>query len=67
MFGWLAADLVFDGIQRSDTGQGFGGGGRGVDGMDLVELAPGVRPAGDLVDAAVSIKMVEACVMCRIT
>src|SRR5215472_6278995 len=54
----LAADLIFDGIQRTDPGQGFGRGGRGVHDMDLVELAPGVRPAPGFINV-LAIKMVK--------
>src|SRR5215472_1541358 len=54
----LTADLVFDGIQSTDPGQGFGCGGRGVHDMDLVELAPGVRPTSSFINI-LAIKMVE--------
>jgi hypothetical protein len=41
--GGLAADLVLDSIKISDALQRFGRGGRGMDSMDLVELAPRMR------------------------
>ena len=42
-------DLFFDGVESSDPGRRFGGCGRGMDDMDLVELAPGMSPAGGFI------------------
>src|SRR6516165_11749522 len=56
--GRLATDLIFDGIQRTDPGQRFSRSGRGVHDMDLVELAPGVRPAPGFINF-LAVKMVK--------
>jgi hypothetical protein len=55
-----ASDLGFDGVERGDALDRFGRGGRGMCDVDLVELAPGVRPAGDFDDHSTFIKMLEA-------
>jgi len=60
--GRLAANLVLDSIKISDALQRFGCGGRGVDSMDIVELAPCVCPAGNLIDGATAVQMMEPCI-----
>src|SRR5487761_282824 len=46
---WLPADLVFDYIKSADPCQRFGGGRRSMRQMDVVELAPGMRPTSRLI------------------
>ncbi len=60
--GKLAANLFLNGIERSDPGQSFACCGRGMDGVDLIQLAAGMGPAGHLIDALIAIEMVEACI-----
>jgi hypothetical protein len=38
-----------------------------VDSVDLVELAPCMRPASNLIDGAIAVQMMEPCVMWRAT
>jgi hypothetical protein len=53
-------DLGFDGIQRGDSLDRLGGGGRGMRDVDRVELAPGVGPTGDFEDRSRLVEMLEA-------
>jgi len=53
--GGFAADLLLYSVQGSDAGEGFGGGGRCVDQMNVVELAPCMCPARNFIDGAVAI------------
>ena len=62
IFGRAAPDLGFDGVERGDALDRFGCHRRGMRDMDLVELAPGMRPARDFVDIAVFIELLEASV-----
>ena len=57
--GGLAANLVFDGIESADPGQCLGRCRRCVDNMDLVELAASVCPAGNFIDRAIAVEMME--------
>ena len=50
--GGLGAKFVFNRMKGSGAGQGAGCVGEGVDGMDPIALAPGMCPAGDLVNSA---------------
>jgi hypothetical protein len=58
--GRLAADLIFDPVERTQSWPVTPWFWRGVDGVDLVELAPCVCPAGDLIDGAIAVQMMEA-------
>src|SRR6185503_17193347 len=55
----LAADLVFDRIESADPGQCIGSGWRSMRQVDVVELAPGMCPAGCLI-YMVAVEMMEA-------
>src|SRR6266849_6231973 len=61
-FSRAAPDLGFDGVECGDALDGFGCGGRSMCDMDLVELAPRVRPARHFDDGSIFIEMLEACV-----
>src|SRR5437660_12836726 len=54
-----AADLGLDTVEPADPIEGFGGDRGGLRHMDVVELAPYVRPAGRFLDP-LAIKSVEA-------
>lgn len=56
----LAADLALEGIQLPDAPDGLGGKRRAVGHVDVVELAPHVRPAGRLHDPAILVERTEA-------
>lgn len=58
--GRLAPQLGFDGIERADPLKRFRRQGTGVGVMEVVELAPDVRPAGDLDDGTGFVEAVEA-------
>jgi len=58
--GGLAAYFFFDAIEGSDASQRLGCYGRGVDGMDVVELAPRMCPACDFIDGAVAVEMMKS-------
>src|ERR1700761_9113183 len=60
MFGRLAANLFLDSVQGSDTQHRLGGRGRSVSQVNVVELASGVSPTGNLIDGAVAIEMMES-------
>ena len=66
-FGRLAADLFLDCVKGSDPCDGFGSNRRGVGHMDIVELAPGMRPAGNFIDGAVAVEMMKSRIMWRAT
>src|ERR1019366_9336228 len=58
-----AADLFLNGIQSCDSFQSLAGDGRCVRLLQIVELAPDVRPTGDLLNAAILfIELVESSV-----
>jgi hypothetical protein len=54
-----AADLLFDFVQSPDPLQGLQRDRRGMRDMDVVELAPHVRPASRLLDL-LAVELIEA-------
>jgi len=58
--------LFFESVESTDPSQSFGCCRRCVDDMNLVELAACVSPAGDFIDGAIAIQMVESCVGVRL-
>ena len=58
---WPTADLLLNGIQGCDSFQSLTGKRRGVRLLQVVELAPDVRPAGNFLDAAILfIELIES-------
>jgi len=55
-----AANLALDSVELADTLDGFAGDRRRVRLLQVVELAPPVRPAGYFLDAALGIELVES-------
>jgi hypothetical protein len=55
-----STDLGFDSVQHCDTLDRLGGSRRGMRDMDLVELMPGMRPAGGFDDLPSFIEVLEA-------
>src|SRR5208282_3585920 len=62
----LAAHLILDSVESADPGQSLGCCGRCVNDMDLVKLASCMRPAGDFINGAIAVQMVETCVGVRL-
>ena len=58
--GRLAANIFFDAVQSADASDGFGGNGRCMDYVNVVELAPGMSPTGDLVNVAAVVEMMKS-------
>src|ERR1700684_1756218 len=56
----LAANLFLDSVQCSDARHRLGRRGRSMSQVDVIELAPGVGPARDLIDGTVAIEMMES-------
>src|ERR1039457_2569854 len=56
----LAANLFFNRIESADAVERFGCDRRRMRFMNLVELAPGVRPTGHFVDRAAVVKVMKA-------
>src|SRR3974390_2133311 len=58
---WSAADLFLNGIQSCDSFQSLAGDGQGVRLLQVVELAPNVRPTSDFLNAAILfIELIES-------
>jgi hypothetical protein len=57
--GGLATNIFFNAVQSAD---GFGGDGRGVDRMNVMELTLGVGPARYFMDVAAAVEMMKSCV-----
>jgi hypothetical protein len=64
--GRLASQLGFDGVERADPPERFRRQGTGVGVMEVVKLAPDVRPAGDLDDGTGFVEAVEPGVAVRL-
>src|SRR5262252_6569673 len=59
LFGRPASNITFDGVQLRDAPQGLGGQRRIMPHLQIVELAPHVRPAGRFLDLSALIEMME--------
>ena len=58
---WPTADLLLNGIQGCDSFQSLTGNRRCVCFLQVVELAPDVRPTGDFLDSAILfIELIES-------
>jgi len=55
----VAADIVFHRVQCRDAFQGFGGNGRFMRQVDVIELAPQMGPTSCFLNTAIFIKMMK--------
>jgi hypothetical protein len=60
--GRLATGIFFNAVQSADASDGFGGDGRGVDRMNVMELTPGVGPARYFINVTAAVEMMKSCV-----